>query len=69
MDNVIILLSCSRGTVCESYRIFDDGDVVGGETKVFGCERVDYWVDFYNGGADTVGDEGGWGGAYSKTTL
>lgn len=47
--------------------VFDHGRMIAGELEVLGGELVNYRVQFYHGGINTVRYESGWSGADTKT--
>lgn len=64
-DEVVFAGVRGLGTFHEVDGVGRDGCVVGREAKVLGGKLVDYWVDLYDCGSDTMGDEGGRGGTNS----
>lgn len=68
MNEVIVFLTSFDEGRGLGNGIGNEGCVGWRESKVFCCEGVDYGVDFYNCGVDTMGYKRCWCCTDSKTT-
>lgn len=70
VDDVVVL--GRGGCLCFLHEVgcvLDGSDVVGWEVEVLGSEFVHNWVNFHNGGLDTVLHQRSWGGTDSKAAV